>query len=84
MEVMKISRVKNIWIILFSMVLIALIMLITLPSKESKGKVSLELIFNTNFGEVNKVSIKDEKIINDIVSMLENSEFWEMEQIQMI
>lgn len=75
MEVMKISRVKNIWIILFSMVLIALIMLITLPSKESKGKVSLELIFNTNFGEVNKVSIKDEKIINDIVSMLENSEF---------
>ncbi|KAJ52712.1 beta-lactamase regulating signal transducer with metallopeptidase domain [Clostridium tetanomorphum] len=77
-------RKPKIWFTLFCITLIGLIMIVTLTNKDIKGKNDFtfkKIDFTFNNAEyaaspfkLKNISIKDKKIINDIMSMIENSE----------
>ncbi|WP_282804714.1 M56 family metallopeptidase [Clostridium tetani] len=72
-NIMKYKRPKM-YFTMFCIILISLIMAITLTNKDNNEIVKLEILHYNISNEVESLSIKDKKIINDLMEMIEKSE----------
>ncbi|RXI38167.1 hypothetical protein DP129_12540 [Clostridium tetani] len=72
-NIMKYKRPKM-YFTMFCIILISLIMAITLTNKDNNEIVKLEILHYNISNEVESLSIKDKKIINDLIEMIEKSE----------
>ena len=73
---MIMERIKRpkMYLLIFCIILISVIIAITLTNKNNNEIVNLEILHYNISNEVDKLSIKNEKIINDLMDMIEKSE----------